>query len=175
MSDNRSTISRSTTYSSNPFDCLDDDFACASNFPSNEATSAKSSINIRNFKPQILPKPSTASPINFSDETSKKPPVVSMPTIIKPTTSSNVIRKPLVSHFPISLNEKPSSDDSFEDDPPSPPMPTCPPPVLVIPNDEIDDEDEDKESHAISLYDFESDVVEDLNFKVTIKLFYLRN
>lgn len=150
--------------------------------PSNEVTtSVKSSINIRNLKPQIQPKPSTSSQhssvFNFGDDTSKntKPLVISMPTIIKPTTSSSMgNRKPPSTYLPFISNEKPSSDESFEDDdPPSPPMPKCPAPVLVI-NEDDGGEDEETESYAITLYDFESDVTEDLNFKANEKVYLIK-
>lgn len=134
------------------------------------------------------------SPLNFGDDITKnvKP---SMPTIIKP--SSMGTRKPSPIHVPSPtpsvLNElkKPivgpssnykeldaTSDESFEDEPSSPPMPTIPAPVLVLNDENIDvvnhdvvedeDEDEEKDSYGIALYDFESDVTEDLNFRVKI-------
>lgn len=169
--------------------------------------------NIRNIKPIVQPKPisignanfystsnSTApTSANFEDSLNNgknliKPSIVSMPTIIKPASSSslsslssnsNNIRKPSPIHVPsthisemMSSNKVSSissaynnlestSDESFEDDPPSPPMPSIPPPVLVLDDYNInDDDDQEKESYGIALYDFESDVTEDLNFKV---------
>jgi SH3 domain-containing protein 19 len=135
-------------------------------------TSVKSSINIRNLKPQIQPKPSTSSSLNFGDDTLKsaKPLVISMPTIIKPTLSTGN-RKP---HLPFVLSEKTCNDESFEDNPPSPPMPKCPAPVLVINDNSADDDDEEKESYAITLYNFESDVTEDLNFKANEKVYLIK-
>lgn len=129
------------------------------------------------------------SPLTFGDDVTKsvKP---SMPTIIKPASMG--ARKPSPIHVPsptpssVLLNElkKPivgsmsnykeldaTSDESYEDDPPSPPMPTIPAPVLVLSdvNDDGEDDDEEKESYGIALYDFESDVTEDLNFRVSRK------
>lgn len=162
------------------------------------------------MKPIIQPKPvvsigntnfysslsnsAAPSPANFDDTLSNgktlvKPTVLSMPTIIKPTSlSSN--RKPSPIHVPLSsqkseINKKKSmaplppvqykpldsaSDESFEDDPPSPPMPTIPAPVLVFDglNDNNETDDEGKDSYGIALYDYESEVTEDLNFRVSI-------
>lgn len=163
------------------------------------APTVKNTVNIRNLKPTIQPKPvsigntnfyasGTPSPLSFADETSNnvKTTVISMPTIIKPASSSSLAsRKASPIHVPspspLMLNEfkKPTigpisnykeldgtSDESFEDDPPSPPMPTIPAPVLVLDNEDYDD-DEEVESYGIALYDFESDVTEDLSFKVS--------
>ncbi len=194
--------SRSTTFSNDPFDLLDD-FASSSAARSSVAPSTvKNTVNIRNLKPAVLPKPvsigntnfyasGTQSPSNFvTDDTSKSvKPNVSMPTIIKPASSSSLAsRKTSPTHVPSPspssmLNDfkkftigpmsnykelDATSDESFEDEPPSPPMPTIPAPVLVLDNQNVG-EDEEKESHAIALYDFESDVTEDLNFKVSEK------
>lgn len=195
--------SRSTTFSNDPFDCLDE-------FSSTTTTNlpVKNNIhgNIRNLKPLIQPKPvsigntnfyssnsAAPSPANFDDTLSNgkslvKPTVLSMPTIIKPT-SLNSNRKPSPIHVPLSqkseINKKKSmaplppvqykpldsaSDESFEDEPPSPPMPTIPAPVLVLNglDDDNNMDNEGKDSYGIALYDYESEVTEDLNFKVSI-------
>jgi hypothetical protein len=147
-------------------------------------------VNIRNVKPTIQPKPtvsigntnfyaatsSSASPATFDN--AAKPSVVSMPTIIKP---AGVTRKPSPIHVPSSLQiKKPiaplqpayqdlesTSDESYEE-PPSPPMPTIPAPVLVLEeNKGVYEEEEVEDSYGIALFDFESDVTEDLSFRVS--------
>ncbi|XP_070498517.1 uncharacterized protein B0303.7 [Chironomus tepperi] len=204
--------SRSTTFSNDPFDCLDE-------FSSSTTTNlpVKNNIhgNIRNMKPLIQPKPvsigntnfysslsssnSTApSPANFDDTLSNgknlvKPTVLSMPTIIKPA-SQNSNRKPSPIHVPLSsqkneVNKKKSmaplppvqykpldsaSDESFEDDPPSPPMPSIPAPVLVLDALNNDVDDEEKDSYGIALYDYESEVTEDLNFRANEKIYLIQ-
>lgn len=175
--------SRSTTFSNDPFECLDDFGA-----PPTKVNSFQPPSNIRNVKPLIMPKPnggassfyagnnsivtvpSTASN-NFDDSLSNgknliKPSTVSMPTIIKPMTSNK--------HFPDVKKTAPTvvshqiSEESFDDDLPSLPMPTMPPPPPpFIEADNIFEHDEDTTSHAIALFDFESDVVEDLNLRVS--------
>ena len=198
--------SRSTTFSNDPFDCLDE-------FSSSSTTTnlpVKNNVygNIRNLKPLIQPKPvsigntnfystlstsnsAAPSPANFDDTLSNgkslvKPTVLSMPTIIKPV-SQNSNRKPSPLHVPLSYNNgvlkkksmapnppvqyKPldsASDESFEDDPPSPPMPTIPAPVLVFDKINNDVDEEEKDSYGIALYDYDSEVTEDLNFRVSI-------
>ena len=206
--------SRSTTFSNDPFDCLDEFSQPSTNLP------IKSNIhgNIRNLKPLIQPKPvsigntnfytttsstsnsAAPSPANFDDTLSNgknlvKPSVVSMPTIIKPASSQNSNRKPSPIHVPLSsasqhsegikkkslaplppVTYKPldsASDESFEDEPPSPPMPKIPAPVLVLDSHINDVDEEEKESYGIALYDYESDVTEDLNFRVSIKSYFL--
>lgn len=83
-----------------------------------------------------------------------------MPTIIKPTSvkakTSPVETKKTV---PLEL----PSDDSFDDDLPSPPMPSIPPP----PPPSFDVDEEETSSYGIALFDFESDVAEDLNLRVS--------
>lgn len=159
---------RSTTFS-DPFDCIDD-FAPLPPAP-------VQSSNIRNVKPLIQPKPtnvtgfsSVPSPNVFdalnNGKNLIKPSTFSMPTIIKPVGPSKGKTSP--THVEIkktapALIQK-LSDESFEDDLPSPPMPTIPPPPPPS-FDELED-DEEKCSYAIALYDFESDVPEDLNIKV---------
>lgn len=204
--------SRSTTFSNDPFD----DFAA---FPASSSSASsmsigpvKNTVNIRNMKPIIQPKPvsvsigstnffvansssiTAPSPLSFGDVTAKTA-VVSMPTIIKPaslatsSSSSTGSRKLSPIHVPLPsvLNElkKPSvgpssnykeldatSDESFEDEPSSPPMPTIPAPVLVLDNKCTIDDSEETESYGIALFDFDSDVTEDLSFRVSkIQLF----
>lgn len=171
--------SRSTTFSNDPFDCIDD-------FGAPVKTNNFQQPNIRNAKPQILPKPSfgnanfytsvnstvPSSATTFDDTLNNgrsliKPSTVNMPTIIKPfaskgkTSPTHETKKlpPVLSHQ--------SSDESFDDDPPSPPMPTIPPPPP--PSTVLDDDDETC-SYAIALYDFESDVPEDLSLRVSTEL-----
>lgn len=177
---------RSTTFSNDPFDCLDDFEAPvkANNLPPS---------NIRNVKPLIQPKPSIGSssfytctssimpspsvPTSFDDSLSNgknliKPSSVSMPTIIKPVSSKGKTstNEPAMVHFdtkktaPVLSHQL--SDESFDDSLPSLPMPSMPPPPLPDLED-LDGDDEEKESYAIVLYDFDSDVVEDLNLKVS--------
>jgi hypothetical protein len=55
------------------------------------------------------------------------------------------------------------SDESFDDDLPSPPMPSIPPPPPPT------FEEEEESSYAIALFDFESDVAEDLNLRVSFR------
>lgn len=197
-------VSRSTTFSNDPFDLLDEFTSSNTAASAMPAPTVKNTVNIRNLKPTIQPKPvsigstnfyaSTPSPLSFADDSSKsgKPAVVSMPTIIKPASSSSLssLRKPSPIHVPSPspsmMNElkKPSfgpmsnykeldatSDESFEDEPPSPPMPTIPAPVLVLNNDE---DDEESESYAIALFDFDSDVTEDLSFKANEKIYLVK-
>jgi hypothetical protein len=134
--------------------------------------------NIRNIKPTIQPKPSNGgasfyactssivpSPA-FDDTLSNgksliKPAAISMPTIIKPT-SAKVKTSPVETKKTVPLMEL-TSDDSFDDDLPSPPMPTIPPP----PPPSFDVEEQEESSYAIALFDFESDVPEDLNLRVS--------
>ena len=177
---------RSTTFSSDPFDCLDD-------FAAPVKTSSVSS-NIRNVKPSIQPKPSFGGASNFYTSTGSvvpspatscfddslsngknliKPSSFNMPTIIKPPTAvkgkvspTSVASQELFNTMktaPI-LNHQ-SSDESCEDDLPSLPMPSIPPPPP--PQLEESDEDEEHNPYGIALYDFESDVVEDLNLRVS--------
>lgn len=102
-----------------------------------------------------------------------KPTIVSMPTIIKPVSMKG---KSSPTHIELkktdTIKEIPR-EDSFEeyDDPPSPPMPTIPPPPP--PTHDILDVDEDKEPFGIALYDFESELEEDLNFRVSKSLLFL--
>lgn len=177
---------RSTTFSSDPFDCIDD-FAAPTK-PSNFQPS-----NIRNVKPPIQPKPSIGSSSfytctsnivpapatnNFDDSLSNgksliKPATVSMPTIIKPAVASKGKSSPThaaeVKKLAPTLysHQESVSDESYEDDLPSPPMPTVPPPPPPI---VVDDDDEETCSYGFALFDFESDVVEDLNLRVSNKL-----
>ena len=155
---------RSTTFS-DPFDCMDD-------FSSPLPPAAPS--NIRNVKPIIQPKPTglQSVPSSAFDALSNgknliKPSTVSMPTIIKPASASGRGKASPI-NLEIKKTEKvllqQSSDESFDDDLPSPPMPTIPPP----PPPSFEENDEEKCSHAIALFDFESDVPEDLNIKVRI-------
>jgi hypothetical protein len=211
--------SRSTTFSSDPFECLDENFSSTASTPSIQyPMKSNMHANIRNIKPAVQPKPLNVGNTNFYSSTSAsntpalfddslsngktliKPSTISMPTIIKPTLSSSSLssssasnsRKP--SPFQVPINNSTinnikmstipptstynkldisTSDDSFEDDPPSPPMPSIPPPILVLENNAgnniEEDDDEEKESYGIALYDFESDVTEDLSFRVSFK------
>lgn len=194
MSSSRA-ASRSTTFSNDPFDLLDDVSSSAST-PSTGLPRSNMHANIRNMKPTIQPKPVSIGNTNFfasnlpaafedssnnsNKNVTKVPAVVSMPTIIKPA-SLTTNRKPSPTHVPSLQIIKPiapiqpayqdlesTSDESYEE-PPSPPMPTIPPPVLVLDEniEQENDDDEEKESFGIALYDFESDVTEDLNFRVS--------
>lgn len=93
-----------------------------------------------------------------------KPASVSMPTIIKPTLNKGKL-SPLETKKTAPVLQLPS-DDCFEDDLPSLPMPTIPPPPP--PSFEVEDEEE-KNSYGIALFDFESDVPEDLNLRVSLE------
>lgn len=172
--------SRSTTFSSDPFDCFED-------FSTNKQPLAfQQPTNIRNLKPTILPKPcnvgnanfftssstTSSSTVPFDDTLSNgksliKPAIVSMPTIIKPVS---VKGKSSPTHIELkkteTIKEIPSVN-SFDDsdvEAESPPMPTIPPP----PPPSYDAFDEVKEPYAIALFDFESEVEEDLNFRVSL-------
>lgn len=136
------------------------------------------------MKPMIQPKPVVSIGSTNFFVANSTPAVVSMPTIIKPA-SSNGSRKqlsPIHVPLPSVLLNKPSvgplsnykeldatSDESFEDEPSSPPMPTIPAPVLVLNDERLEEEDdnEEKESYGVALFDFESDVTEDLSFRVS--------
>lgn len=163
--------SRSTTFSNDPFDCIDD-------FAAPAKPNLFQQANIRNVKPQIQPKPTSVGGANFYTCTSTvnpppaiydtlsngksliKPSTVSMPTIIKPMSRGEVRKTAPV----LSLIEQ-ASDESFDDDLPSLPMPSIPPPPPPVIDDE--DENEEKSSYAIALFNFESDVIEDLNLRVS--------
>ncbi|CAG9805003.1 unnamed protein product [Chironomus riparius] len=200
--------SRSTTFSNDPFDCLDE----FSSSTKNQPVKTNNFGNIRNLKPLIQPKPvsigntnfystsnsSAPSPANFDDTLSNgknlvKPQILSMPTIIKPA-SQNSNRKPSPIHVPLSSQNNDvikkkslaplppvqykqldsTSDESFEDEPPSPPMPTIPAPVLVFDGLNNDANDEEKDSYGIALYDYESEVTEDLNFRANEKIYLIQ-
>lgn len=178
--------SRSTTFSSDPFECLDD-------FAAPVRTTNFASSNIRSVKPLIQPKPSIGSSsfytstgsivpssvaASFDDSLSNgktliKPSTVSMPTIIKPAAAKGKVSPVHTAHQGYSNTSKTtpvlmqqSSDESFDDDLPSLPMPSIPPPPPPCLDDLVDDDDETC-SYGIALYDFESDVVEDLNIRVS--------
>ncbi|KAG5679889.1 hypothetical protein PVAND_009426 [Polypedilum vanderplanki] len=188
--------SRSTTFSNDPFELLDD-FSSSASTPSTGLPRSNMHANIRNMKPTIQPKPVSIGNTNFftsnlpsafddssnSNKNVTKVPAVSMPTIIKPA-SLTTNRKPSPTHVPSLQIIKPiqpayqdlesTSDESYEE-PPSPPMPTIPAPVLVLDeNNDNDDDDEEKESYRIALYDFESDVTEDLNFRANEKIYLMQ-
>ena len=117
--------------------------------------------------------------------------ILSMPTIIKPTTTKGKVSPThhQQHHVPLTqLNQKSqplkvhqqtveSVDEEEEDfsSLPSLPMPKCPPPPPPPTNalfdndgDQEEDLDQEKLSHGFTLYDYESDLTEDLNFKVII-------
>lgn len=141
------------------------------------STPAQADSTLCNGK-NLLPTPSPVMP------TIIKPPGVksktsSSPTLFsahkKPAPQAPII--PTENQFDVNFN----SDESFDEDTslPSPPMPSIPPPPL--PQEFFSDntsleilesvkEEEEKESYGIALYDFESEHIEDLNFKVRIFL-----
>lgn len=200
--------SRSTTFSNDPFECLDE-FSSAASTPAPGMMSSGSGglpvrNNIRGVKPAIQPKPIITSIGNtnfygaaaqqpaFDDSLSNgrnvvKPPTVSMPTIIKPASlASNANRKPSPTHVPSLQIKKPiapiqpayqdlesTSDESYEE-PPSPPMPTIPAPVLVLDENNGLEDDEEHDSYGVALFDFESDVTEDLNFRANEKIYLIQ-
>lgn len=93
-----------------------------------------------------------------------KPSTNSMPTIIKPAIANK--SKALLSEARRSPNvDNARRSDEISDDSFSLPMPTIPPPQL--PSMEPDLQEEEGPSYAVVLYDFESDVVEDLNLRVS--------
>lgn len=164
---------RSTAYSKDPFECLDDFSVKASNFQQ---------TNIRNVKPIIQPKPSngsssfhtctssivpsTASNI-FDDSLSNgrtliKTSAMSVPTIIKPILSKGKSSPTYVFSDNQDSETICSQQSEREDSLASLPMPTIPPPPLPC----LTDGDEHC-SYAIVLFDFDSDVVEDLSIKVS--------
>lgn len=137
------------------------------------------------MKPVIQPKPSVSSFQKndnsasntdvFDDSLSNgknliKSTNLTMPTIIKPMTSKT---KPstnnIASHdFNFGFEKQYQQvNTSYEDYLPSLPMPTIPPPP---PPCLAEGTDEDSCSYAIVMYDFESDVVEDLNIRVSSNL-----
>lgn len=169
---------RSTTFSSDPFDCIDD-------FSAPLKTNNFQPSNIRNVKPTIQPKPTIGSSSfytctsnieptnNFDDSLSNgksliKPASVSMPTIIKPIVASKgksspthvEAKKPATVLY---IHQESVSDESY-DEFPSLPMPTIPPPPPPI---VVDDDVEETTAYGFALFDFESDVVEDLNLRVS--------
>lgn len=97
-----------------------------------------------------------------------------MPTIIKPTAAGKGKVSPIsvasqelfdtMKTAPILSHQ--SSDESFDDDLPSLPMPSIPPPPPPL-LEELDEDDEEKNPYGIALYDFESEVIEDLNLRVS--------
>lgn len=96
-----------------------------------------------------------------------KPAAISMPTIIKPIAANK--GKVLPTHVkaaPLLIHQESASDDSFYDDLPSPPMPTMPPPP---PPQFLEEDDSETCSYAIALFDYESEVVEDLNIRVSLR------
>lgn len=194
------TTSRSTTFSSDPFDCFDD-------FSSGKqpATVFQQPTNIRNLKPTILPKPLNVGNANFYTSTNNAAvpsssnrsnyddtlcngknlivkPTISMPTIIKPVSATIAKGKSSPTQIELkkteTIKEIPNSDsfDCDDDDDegscPSPPMPSFAPPPLPSTVDfnqpAFDDiENEEREPFGIALYDFETDIAEDLNFRVS--------
>lgn len=113
--------------------------------------------------------------------------MLSMPTIIKPTITKGKVspthyQQQQHQHVPLTTNQKSQpfkvrTVESFDEEEedfsslPSLPMPNCPPPPppknASLDNDE-EDLDQEKLSHGFTLYDYESDLTEDLNFKVII-------
>ncbi|CRK93006.1 CLUMA_CG006524, isoform A [Clunio marinus] len=188
VSDFKSTsteISRSTTFSNDPFECIEE-------LPTLSRATNIHQQNIRNLKPTILPKPvvrgssnlnastNTIVPSEFNVDESLsngksliKPSSVNAPTIIKPQgkgKTSPTFVEVMKKMAPLKLTHQ-KSDESNDDDLPSPPMPTIPPPPPPILGD---DEDAETCSYAIVLYDYTSDVVEDLNLKTNEKIYLLK-
>lgn len=197
MSSSRTT-SRSTTFSSDPFDCFDDFSSCP------QPAAFQQQTNIRNLKPTILPKPLNVGNANFYTSTNNGAvpsssnqsnyddtlcngkslivkPAISMPTIIKPVSATSAKGKSSPNHIELkkteTLKQIPSSDsfdcDNEDDDEgasSSPPMPCFAPPPLPssFHQSAFDDiENNEREPFGIALYDFETDVAEDLNFRVS--------
>lgn len=168
---NSNATSRSTTFSSDPFECLE-------NFETpKESSKAESFPNTRSIKPSIHPKPKSESS-SFYISTSlakaplddfktsagtsknyKKPATNSMPTIIKiKPIVSNKNKASIETHSNVcNVSQIPEElSDMF-----SLPMPTIPPPQLPS----LDSPED--EGYAVALYNYESDMIEDLNFKVS--------
>lgn len=159
--------------------------------------------NIRNLKPTILPKPLTVGNANFFTSTNAAAvpssssssqshyddtlcngkslivkPTISMPTIIKPVSSSTKGKAASPTHIELKKTEtirKTPSGDSFDcdngddddDSCSSPPMPSFAPPPLPSDVLELANDEHEREPYAIALYDFETEVAEDLNFRVS--------
>lgn len=159
--------------SSDPFECLD-----YFEHPKGSGK-AESFSNIRSIKPPIHPKPISESssvyistslandPVeDFGTNESRgknfiRPAKNSMPTIIKiKPMVPNKGKAPLETHSDV-CNVRQSNEDMS--DMFSLPMPTIPPPQLPS----LDSPEEETSSFAIALYNFESDIIEDLNFKVS--------
>jgi hypothetical protein len=164
----------STTLSNDSFDCIDGVAAPL------KASNTFQQSNIRNIKPLIQPKhniiggasiyactssivPSQASVFDDSLSNGKslnQPATVSMPTIIE-SVSSERKASPVETKKTAPILELPSDgifDDNF----------TFPltPPSTPLSSFEAFEDDQETCSYAIALYDFESDVPEDLNLKV---------
>ncbi|CAO1416965.1 unnamed protein product [Diamesa tonsa] len=124
--------------------------------------------------------------------------MLSMPTIIKPTITKGKVsptyHQQQHQQVPLSTNQKSlqplkvnhqltrtveSFDEEEEDfsSLPSLPMPNCPPPPPPTINALLDDDedlDQEKLSHGFTLYDYESDLTEDLNFKANEKIYLIK-
>ncbi|CAO1416493.1 unnamed protein product [Diamesa serratosioi] len=120
--------------------------------------------------------------------------ILSMPTIIKPTTKGKVSpthHVPLTTSAvnqlnhklqPLKVHQLTRTVESFEEEDeegdfsslPSLPMPKCPPPPPPSASTCTEDLDQEKLSHGFTLYDYESDLTEDLNFKANEKIYLVK-
>lgn len=104
-------------------------------------------------------------------------PTISMPTIIKPVSAKGKAPSPtqLELKKTETIREIPSGDsfecdndeEDSEDSCSSPPMPSFAPPPLPSNALTLAMNEDEREPYAIALYDFETEVAEDLNFKVS--------
>lgn len=189
------TTSRSTTFSADPFDCFDEFssgkmpppatvFQPPSNIRNLKPAILPKPLTVGNASFFTSTNAAAAVPSSLSsnfDETLCNgkslivKPTISMPTIIKPVSAKG--KAPSPTHIELkkteTIREIPSGDsfecdnDEEEDSCSSPPMPSFAPPPLPSNALTLAMNEDEREPYAIALYDFETEVAEDLNFKVS--------